>query len=77
MHGPLAPQISATDFQRKVAAGQGQLAQSAVTKLKLSEWARLLLMDDVQKFPDRDNRAAVSLLMAGHVDATKSKVCRP
>jgi hypothetical protein len=72
---PLPASIDSTDLQRKVAAGQGQLAQGTVAPLKVSEWARLYLHAEVTAIKDRDERLGLSLLMAGHPDSTKDKVC--
>ena len=70
----LSPHIESSDYERKLAAGEGQLRQSQVQPLKLSEWASLLLHNEVQAVEDRVDRATTSLLMAGHPDATTSKV---
>ena len=77
MWGPgrrLPLSIEATPFQRRLAAGEGQLAQGEVEPLRLSEWAAILLSDDVQAERDRDKRLALSLLIAGHSDVTRPKV---
>ena len=73
----LAGHIDSTDAERKMAAGQGQLAQGTVAALRLSEWAALYLHPDVQKEADRDVRLAMSLMMAGHKDAPLGKVRPP
>ena len=54
--------------------GWRRLAQGEVEPLRLSEWAAILLSDDVQAERDRDRRLALSLLIAGHGDATRPKV---
>ena len=66
--------IQATPFQRRLAAGEGQLAQGEVQSLAVSEWAAILLSPDLQAEKDRDKRLALSLLIAGSSDATKGKV---
>ena len=71
----LGRRLDSTDLQRKLAAGKGQLAQSTVSPLRMSEWASLHLHPAVMAEPDRQRRTFLSLLMAGHPDATKDEVC--
>ena len=67
--------MDSTDLQRKLAAGQGQLAQGTVAALRVSEWASLLLHPGVQAYPELDTRLSLSLITAGHPDVTTEKVC--
>ena len=51
---------------RQAAAGDSQFAQSGVRPIPLSQWARLLLSDDIQAQEDETDQIYLSLQRAGY-----------
>ena len=76
---PLRPPVhhQATLHQRRLCAGDQQLAQGQVTALRLSQWAALLLANEVQMLPNLEARLALSLRLAGYNDYVSDRVRSP